>query len=335
MKCNYCEWRCDLKDGKFGVCKMYELDRGVIRERFPNRWSAYGISQIESVPFYHAYPGSRSMTIGTTGCNFNCRYCSNSYIAKDDPALRQDMTYSFSAEELVKMAVKLGCHNIIFNVNEPTVSLPSMVELSREARKHDLPMGCLTNAYMTEETAGLMAEIFSFFNIGLKGLSAEFCREFIGIPNVDPVLRNIRRYAETCHVEIVTPVIQSVNDHEIPEIASFIADVDREIPWHAFRLLPEYQMKDAGYPNIETINEVLQKAREQLVYVYFHNFVGSEWVNTNCPSCGAEVIRRTSLGCGGDRLDKYHANDKQCPSCGHEIRMLGTKASWNSREVFL
>ena len=335
MHCSYCEWRCDLTDGKFGVCQMYILEDGKIKERFPNKWCSYSISQIESIPFYHVYPGSRSMTIGTTGCNLNCRYCSNAYIAKEDPVGLQDKMYAFTAEELVKMARKLGCHNIVFNVNEPTVSLPSLIELSREAQKQGLPMGCLCNAYMTEETTEIMASIFSFFNIGLKGLSPDFCREYIGIPKVDPILRNIRRLAKISHVEVVTPVIQSVNDFEIPEIAAFLAGLDREIPWHVFRLLPEHRMKDTQYPNIEVIDQALQKARKQLDYVYFHNFVGSEWVNTACPNCGTDVIKRISLGCGGDRLDKFLADGKQCPSCRHEIKLLGTKVPWNLKEVSL
>jgi pyruvate formate lyase activating enzyme len=334
MRCNYCEWCCDLNNDKFGECKMYRLDKGEIRERYPNMWSSYGISQIESVPFYHVYPGSRSMTIGTFGCNLNCSYCSNAYIAKEDPATQQEKMYSLSAEEMIKMAKKLGCHNIIFNVNEPTVSLPSLTELSCEAKKNNIPMGCLCNAYMTEETTEIMTGIFSFFNIGLKGLSPDFCRDYIGIPKVDPILRNIRRLAQISHMEVVTPVIQSVNDYEIQEIASLLADIDREILLHVFRLLPEHQMKDTSYPNIEVINEALQEVRKKLMYVYFHNFVGSEWVNTACPGCGTDVIKRISLGCGGDRLEKYFAEGKKSPSCGHEIKLLGAKVSWNEKEVY-
>jgi predicted RNA-binding Zn-ribbon protein involved in translation (DUF1610 family) len=81
-------------------------------------------------------------------------------------------------------------------------------------------------------------------------------------------------------------------------------------------------MKDAQYPNIEAVNGALESARKRLPYVYFHNFVGSEWVDTLCPDCGTAVIERFSLGCGGDMLRKVLCNDSRCQQCGRGIRLL-------------
>lgn len=334
MQCNYCEWRCELSDGKFGVCKMYCEENGKILERFPNKWCTCGISKVESIPFYHAYPGSKSMVIGTTGCNFDCRYCSNSYIAKKDPGKQQEGMFEFTPEELVKMAQKQGCHNIIFNVNEPTVSLPSLIEVSKIAKKVNMPMGCLTNAYMTQEATNIIASIFSFINISLKGMSPAFYRDYIGISNGDPIFRNIRHLAVTNHVEITVPVIQTINDHELDEMANFLAEIDRDIPFHVFRLLPEYKMKDYEYPSIDRVNESLNLVRDKLNYVYFHNFVGSDWVNTICPDCGADVIERLSLGCGGDRLSKFSCLENKCQVCSREIKLHGKKINWIPQEVY-
>jgi len=111
-------------------------------------------------------------------------------------------------------------------------------------------MGCLTNGYTTEAATRMMMEIFSFVHIGLKGFSNTFYREFVGIPDMEPILRNIRMFAQTCHVEIASPVIEDVNDHELFDIAQFIHDIRPDIPWHVFRLLPEHHMKESLYPNI-------------------------------------------------------------------------------------
>jgi pyruvate-formate lyase-activating enzyme len=301
---------------------MYCLDQGKIKERFPGRWS-YAVSRVESLPFYHAYPGSRSLTIGTSSCNFNCRYCSNAYIARQDPAELAEHFYEMTPQDLLRMAQKLKCHNIVFSVNEPTVSLPTLLELINFARRSGIPMGCLTNAYGTEESTELLASIFDFMNIGLKGFSSDFYREYIGVREIAPVLRNIRRLSSIRHVEVTTPVIEGVNDSELSAIAGFLSGIDPEIPWHVFRLLPEYEMKDTRYPSIEKIYRALESAREKLKYVYFHNFVGSEWVNTICPQCGAEVIERFSLGCGGDKLNDFHCAGNRCPNCGHAIKIHG------------
>lgn len=108
MRCNYCEWRCELDERRSGVCKMYVADQGTITERFPYRWSSCGTSRIESIPLYHVYPGSRSLAIGTAGCNFSCKYCSNAYIAKEDPALVQGVMTDYDPKQLITMARKLG-----------------------------------------------------------------------------------------------------------------------------------------------------------------------------------------------------------------------------------
>lgn len=253
MECFYCEKRCNLEKGTTGVCGMYTEVNAEIRERFPNRWSSYQASHIEQIPFYHAYPGSRSLAIGTAGCNFNCRYCMNSYVAKERPE-NLDL-FEITPEKVVNMAKLSGCHNIVFGVNEVTVSLPSVINVAKEAKLNNIPMGCLTNGYMTEESAELVAENISFLNISLKSISPEFYIKYAEVDDIKPILRNIERFAKTNHVEITTPIVQSVNDKEIGEIARFIHDINPNIPWHVFRLLPEYKMKDCEYPDIQEIDE--------------------------------------------------------------------------------
>ncbi len=57
------------------------------------------------------------------------------------------------------------------------------------------------------------------------------------------------------------------NDTEIETIAGLLAGIDPEIPWHVFRLLPEDEMKDANYPNIQAIDGALQSARKTSIYL--------------------------------------------------------------------
>ncbi|SDU07077.1 radical SAM protein [Desulfobacula phenolica] len=330
MKCNFCERRCDLTAGN-SFCGMYREDGGRVVETYPDKWCTYFVSRVESVPFYHAYPGSRSMIIGTAGCNFRCRYCSNGFIACRNPADVQDVMYEFSPEKLVAMAQKLGCHNIVFNVNEPAVSLPSLLRVKAYAKKAGIPMGCLTNGYTTQESTRMMADIFSFVHVGLKGFSNAFYKKYVGVDSIEPILRNIKFFADRCHLEIASPVIEDVNDHELFDIATFIHDIHPHIPWHVFRLLPEHNMKGSVYPNIERMNQALESSRNLLPYVYFHNFVGSDWVNTLCPNCGATVIKRFSLGCSGDQLDEFLAPDNTCINCCTKIAMLGTKVAWDEK----
>lgn len=274
--------------------------------------------------------------IGSAGCNFDCRYCSNSYVARENP--EKVFKYTMKPEQIVVKCRQLGCHNIVFAVNEPVMSLPSLLELSRVCRHNNIEMGCLSNGYMTAESAELMVDIFSFINISLKGMSSQFYLEYTGVPAVEPVLRNIEYLYSKIHMEITTPIIQTVNDRDIPAITSYIKNIDPAIPWHVFRLLPEYQMIEVEYPDINEINTALQGARQQLDYIYFSNFVGSDWVNTICPECGKILIERINLGgCGGKIVD-YHLEATKpgsCPNCGHLINIKGGRISWEAGEGLL
>lgn len=70
-----------------------------------------------------------------------------------------------------------------------------------------------------------------------------------------------------------------------------------------------------------------------LPYLYFHNFVGSDWVNTCCPGCGRVVVERFSLGCGGDKLSDFLCEGAFCLFCGKRIRLCGERTPWDMREA--
>lgn len=309
---------------------MYHAHNGEIHECFPHQWSYYGITHIESMPFFHAIPGARILCVGTAGCNLTCQYCSNAYVARADPTTVN--LYDITPERLVALAQKSGCHAIVFGVNEPTVSMPTFTELSRTAREAGIRVGCLTNGYMTENCATVLKDHVSFINISLKSLTSSFYRNYAGVPDVKPVLRNIRTLAENCHVELTTPIVQGVNDHEIDAMAEFIAGIDKDIPWHVFRLLPEHRMAGEKAPDVRNIDKQLDYARSILPYVYFSNFVGSKRLNTLCPACGEVVIERVSPGGCGGRNAAILINDNRCPECGAKIPIHGPCVRWNSAE---
>lgn len=330
MYCNYCELRCRLDEGMQGVCRMYQNCGGVIKEIYPYSWTSFYVNHIEAVPFYHAYPGSRCLVIGSMGCNFDCQYCSNSYIAKAHPA--EVSTYELLPKQIIAKTRQTGCHSIVFGVNEPTVSWPSLLELAAEAHKCGILMGCLTNGYMTPEIAREMGLRFDFVNVSLKGMSDEFYRQYVHVPSVVPVLRNLEILAGLTHTEVTTPVIQTVNDEDIPAMAEYLAGIDPQIPWHVFRLLPEYNMKSFSYPDINQVNELVQEARSKLDYIYFGNFVGSDWVSTFCPACGEKVIERVSAGGCGAKIINYNLMQNKCPVCGQEIKLYGKRTDWDGGE---
>jgi len=43
---------------------------------------AVHVDPIEKKPLFHVYPGSRSFSLATVGCNFSCRFCQNADISQ-------------------------------------------------------------------------------------------------------------------------------------------------------------------------------------------------------------------------------------------------------------
>lgn len=331
MLCPICPHQCNLEgEEAIGICGAYYEDQGAIKEKYPDSWTSISAVHIESIPFYHVYPGSRTLLLGSSGCNLDCAYCSNHYLAKAEPA--SIFMFNLTPEKVVEMVHKTSCHNIVFGINEPVVSMPSLLKLAAVAKAEGIDMGCLTNGYMTKETAESVSKNFSFINVSLKSMSDSFYQNYAGAPAAGPVLENIRYFAENNHLEITTPVVHNINDHEIEKMTDFIQSINPLIPWHVFRLLPEYKMKDSDHPSISKLNDTLNAAREKLSFIYFSNFIGTQWVSTLCQKCRKVVIERINFsGCGG-KIVNYLLQNRSCPYCGSRVPMHGDRVNWNQLE---
>ncbi|MBN1643353.1 MAG: radical SAM protein [Dehalococcoidales bacterium] len=322
MECSYCENRCDIGDGNHGICAMYSLgDYGIV-PRYKNQVSSITIGRIEDVPVMHYYPGSLTLLMGTVGCNFDCRYCQNSPVARIYD--KDHFRYELSPQQLVNKAAANGCQNIAFTVNEPVVSFPYFIEMAAEAKKAGLRVGCATNAYFTGSSARIVAEHIDFVNISLKALSDRFYRDYCQVDTVAPVLRNLRfLYESGVHVEVTTPIVPDMDDAEAEEIARTLGAISRDIPWHIFWLVPEYKMAEGEHISVERLKSIREKAGAYLNYAFIGNMVGSEWLDTCCPECGAPLIKRIdALGCGSQLTD-YRLVDGKCPDCGADIPVVG------------
>jgi pyruvate formate lyase activating enzyme len=328
--CPYCERSCHLVENQVGFCQMYTWEDGRVVERFAHRYSCMYINHIENVPFYHFQPGSRTFVLGGAGCNFDCEYCSNAYVARSVPGPL--LSYALPPQRVVALARQYGCHNIAFAINEPAVALPTLFELARVASAAGLPVGVLTNGYETPEVAEEMARAFAFVNGSLKAITDDFYREHVGVPGPEVVKRTIEIMRRHTHLEVSTPIVQGLNDGDISEIADFLASVDAKMAWHVFRLLPEYKMAGYDRPPIDAVNAVLAQARKKLPFIYFGNFVGSRWVSTLCPTCGETAIERINLGGCGARLVANFLVGTACAACGQTLPITGGLVDWHSED---
>ena len=74
LRCYACGHRCLIKEGKRGICKVRYNEGG--RLMVPaNYVAALACDPTEKKPFFHALPGSDTLTFGMLGCDLHCAYC--------------------------------------------------------------------------------------------------------------------------------------------------------------------------------------------------------------------------------------------------------------------
>jgi len=74
VRCYACGHRCLVKDGRRGICKVRYNKGGRLLVPM-NYVAALACDPTEKKPFFHALPGSDTLTFGMLGCDLHCGYC--------------------------------------------------------------------------------------------------------------------------------------------------------------------------------------------------------------------------------------------------------------------
>src|ERR687889_1442383 len=88
LRCYACGHRCLINEGKRGICKVRYNEGGRLMVPM-NYVAALACDPTEKKPFFHALPGSDTLTFGMLGCDLHCSYCQNwltSQALRDDAA---------------------------------------------------------------------------------------------------------------------------------------------------------------------------------------------------------------------------------------------------------
>src|SRR2546423_1648252 len=74
LRCYACGHRCLIHEGKRGICKVRYNEGGHLMVPI-NYVAALQCDPTEKKPFFHALPGSDTLTFGMLGCDLHCAYC--------------------------------------------------------------------------------------------------------------------------------------------------------------------------------------------------------------------------------------------------------------------
>ena len=294
IKCNLCSHRCVISPGKRGICRVRENRDGVLYSLVYGKVVTNNIDPIEKKPLFHFYPGSKSYSIATAGCNFRCLHCQNWQISqlKDGEITGEE----FTPEEVVEDALGSGCESIAYTYTEPTIFYEYAFDTAEIAHEKGLKNIFITNGYISEEALREISPYLDAANKDLKSMKDNFYRKVCGA-RLKPVLDSIKlHHMLGIWLEVTTLIIPGYNDssEELEEIARFIRDIDKNIPWHVSRFFPAYQLMNVPTTPLDTLKKAVEIGREVgLEYVYQGN-VG-EGENTFCPNCGKLLRKRTGF----------------------------------------
>lgn len=323
VKCNLCNHRCLIKDGKRGICGVRENQDGILKTLVYGQLIAMHIDPIEKKPLFHLRPGSFSYSVATVGCNFKCPFCQNADISQMPSHRKGKIAGNFyKPEDIVAAAEKENCQTIAYTYTEPTVYFEFAYDTAKLARAKGILNVFVTNGYMTPEALQMISPYLDGANVDLKAFTEDFYQEYCKA-RLAPVLETLKLMKSLgIFVEVTTLLIPGLNDDqkELENLAAFLAgSVGPETPWHISRFHPTYRLLDRPATPVATLEMARTIGLQAgLKYVYTGNVPGANGENTFCYNCGQLLIARQ-----GFYVKQNLIQNSRCPNCDAPIDGIG------------
>ncbi|MGM0441316.1 MAG: AmmeMemoRadiSam system radical SAM enzyme [Elusimicrobiota bacterium] len=315
VKCNLCAHRCVISSGSTGICGVRKNEGGQLYTTVYGESISAGVDPIEKKPLYHVLPGSGAYSIATVGCNFKCGFCQNWRISQTGDT-KSYRGRKLMPEKVVENARSAGARSIAYTYTEPTVFFEYAYDTARLASQENLKNIFVTNGFMSKESLDMIQPYLDAANVDLKYFKDSSYRENCK-GRLKPVLENIEYMKKLgIWVEVTTLIIPGENDsdRELEDIAGFIAGVDKNIPWHISRFVPQYKYDNVASTPVGILEKAIDIGKDAgLKFIYLGN-VGQKTV-TRCLECEEKLISRTVYNVGLNRL----TGDGKCPDCGQKI----------------
>ena len=311
--CVLCSYYCDLKHNQIGICGVNKNTGDKIECLVYGRISAFNIDPIEKKPLYHFLPSSKSLSLGTVGCNFHCNFCQNHGISQEKKIDKSNYT---SAQKLVEIARQNNCASISYTYNEPTIFYPFAKDIALEAKKYGIKSVFVSNGFESAEVIEDMKGVIDAINVDLKSFNEKYYKTKLG-GNLKQVLENLKKLKQNgIWLEITTLLVPSKNDsnEELTSIVKWIKEnLGLNTPWHISAFHPDFKELELPRTSVQTLLRAKNIAKKEgLNYVYIGN-MGLENF-TSCPNCNKELILREYFN-----VKSYELENGTCNNCGHKI----------------
>jgi len=333
VRCTACARYCNIPENMIGLCGIRKNIEGKLYLLVYGKIIASHIDPIEKKPLVHFHPGSKVLSIATTGCNWLCQYCQNFDISQRRKVEGMDV----NPEDVVEMAIKTRSEGITYTYNEPTIFIEFARDVGVIARKNGLFNTFVSNGYLTPEAIKMLTEFLDAITVDFKGNAEKnFMQKYIIVPGPEPIFDALLELKKTnIHVEITDLVVPQIGDNieSARKLARWIYEnLGLDTPLHFLRFHPDYKLQNLPWTPVETLEKHWKVAKEEgLRYVYIGNVPGHPLENTYCPECGNVVIERFSFDITGWYLDE----ENRCKYCGYKLPIIGKLSKNVTKPRFL
>jgi len=316
LQCKLCPRRCILDPGQKGFCQARKNIGGKLYSLTYGQPVALHLDPIEKKPLAHVYPGTKSFSLATAGCNLRCKFCQNWEISQLDPE-KVKVKY-VSPEEIVARAKKSKAKTIAFTYTEPTIFYEYMLEIAKVAKKEGVACVMHSAGFINEEPLLQIAPYLTAANIDLKGFRDKYYSSFCS-GSVDSVLRTLKTLKQQgVWVEITNLLIPGANDSEedLKDLCQWVKEnLGPYTPIHFSRFHPMYKLTDLSPTPLSSLIRARNIAKETgLKFIYIGNIPEAIGEDTHCPFCRKLLIKRT-----GYTVLENHIQEGKCSFCGKAI----------------
>lgn len=324
IQCLACNKYCQIKEGKTGVCGVRKNENNQLELIVWGKVIGAGSSPMEKKPMFHFLPSTQTYSIATVGCNFFCKFCQNWDISQCTRQIKEaggdycDKIEGFgrpmTPQQVINEAKRKKCSTIAYTYNEPTIFVEYALECAKLAHENGMKNVYVTNGYESKECVDKMIGLIDGMNIDLKGFTEHFYLSLTGA-HLQPVLDTIKYCKENgIWVEITTLIIpgQNDSDEELRNIAEFIFNVDKDMPWHISAFHPDYLMDTTPRTPLSTLQKAYNIGKKVgLSYIYCGNVYDPEHECTYCKNCNAVLMTRNRF----DTKFTSHFKNGVCTKC--------------------
>jgi len=313
VRCELCPRHCTMPPGGTGFCLVRKNVNGKLVTTIYSEITSGAYDPVEKKPLYHFYPGSVIFSIGTNGCNLDCKSCQNWEISR-----RITLREVFTPEMAVEYAGRYGSIGIAYTYNDPIVWFEYVLDTAKLMKEAGYVNVMVTNGNIELEPLRELLPFIDAFNVDLKGMDRDYYLKFSSMPNpnVWQVCEEIKKAGK--HLELtklIVPGFDEFTPEYFERFGKWISEnLGKEVPIHYSRFFPAYKLSNTPPTPVEVLDMAYDVTKEYLYYVYVGNVVEPERESTYCPKCGALLVRRV-----GYNVEVLFGEDGKCPQCGRRV----------------